>query len=39
MEFIIFLSGVIIGAVVALICVALAMRSEKGMIGRGYGHH
>ena len=36
MESIIFLSGVVIGVIVSLFCVALAIRSEKGVIGRGF---
>jgi len=35
MEYIIFIAGVVIGAVVTLLCVGMAMRSEKGAIGRG----
>lgn len=35
MDYIIFLSGVIVGVVVSLACVALAMRSDKGILGRG----
>ena len=35
MSYIIFLAGVIVGVVVALVCVGLALRSElNGMIGR-----
>lgn len=34
MDYIIFLAGVIVGAVVALCCVGMAMRSEKGLIGK-----
>ncbi len=34
MEYIIFLAGVIVGVIVALGCVALAIRSEKGLTGR-----
>ncbi len=34
MEYIIFLAGVIIGAVVTLVAVGLMLRSEKGLIGR-----
>jgi hypothetical protein len=35
MEYVIFIAGMIVGVVIALGCVALAMRSEKGMVGRG----
>jgi len=35
MSYIIFLAGVVIGVIVALCCVGLAIRSEKGMLGRG----
>jgi len=34
MEYIIFLAGAVVGVVIALCCVGLAIRSEKGVIGR-----
>ncbi len=33
MSYIIFLAGVIVGAIIALACVALAIRSDKGVLG------
>lgn len=34
MDYIIFLSGVVVGVVVAMLCVGLMLRSEKGAVGR-----
>jgi hypothetical protein len=34
MEYVIFLAGVIVGAFIALCAIALAIRSDRGVIGR-----
>jgi hypothetical protein len=34
MPYIYFLAGVIVGAILALVCVGIALRDERGMIGR-----
>jgi hypothetical protein len=34
MEYIIFIAGIIVGVIITLGCVAVALKSDKGMIGR-----